>query len=287
MAVTSSYDPMLAKVIAWGEDRGAALRRLDAALAETSVLGVRTNVGFLRALLGHPDVVAGRLDTGLVERDLDSLTADGVPDEVLAAGALAYSLALEPDGAFVDPWDVPDGWRPGGRAPVRVRLACGTREAVEVLVWGRAAAGALVSVAGGDPVPGHAAASGETLIVRYGEQTLRYTHAWQGRRVLWLGRGGRTWMVREDDPVTARGTGGATRGDGVVRSPMPGTVRAVRVSAGQPVSVGQPLAVVEAMKMEHTITAPLDGLVTELAVKAGQQVAMDETLAVIGPEEGT
>jgi acetyl-CoA/propionyl-CoA carboxylase, biotin carboxylase, biotin carboxyl carrier protein len=286
MAVTSSYDPMLAKVIAWGEDRDTALRRLDAALGDTSVLGVTTNIGFLRALLGHPDVVAGRLDTGLVERDLGELTADGVPDEVLAAGALAYSLALEPGGAVTDPWDIPDGWRAGGRAPIRLRLACAPRPPAEVLVWGRAAAGAEVAVAGADPVPGHAAADGADLVVRYGGQTLRYTHAWADRRVLWLGRDGRAWMVREDDTVAARAGAGAARADGVVRSPMPGTVLAVRVTAGQPVRAGAPVAVVEAMKMEHTVTAPLDGVVTELSAKAGQQVGMDEPLAVIQPEQG-
>ena len=98
MSVSSSYDPMLAKVIAWGPDRGTALRRLDTALAQTAVLGVTTNTAFLRALLGHPDVGAGRLDTGLIERCLEQLAPAGVPGEVFAAAALARMLALEPPG---------------------------------------------------------------------------------------------------------------------------------------------------------------------------------------------
>ena len=111
--VTSSYDPMLAKVIAWAPDRDAALRRLQGALAATTVLGVTTNVAFLGALLAQPDVVAGRLDTGLVERHLGDLAATDVPDAVLVTAALENLLARQPSGPVTDPWDIPDGWRPG------------------------------------------------------------------------------------------------------------------------------------------------------------------------------
>ena len=103
-----------------------------------------------------------------------------------------------------------------------------------------------------------------------------------GREVLWLGREGHSWAVTEEGPLAARPDQDAG-GDGTVRSPMPGTVQAVHVTEGQPVTAGQPLVIVEAMKMEHTVTAPLDGTVAELLVKAGQQVAMDETLGVINP----
>jgi acetyl-CoA/propionyl-CoA carboxylase biotin carboxyl carrier protein len=280
--VTSTYDPMLAKVIAWGDDRGAALRRLDAALAETCTLGVTTNVAFLRTLLADPDVAAGRLDTGLAERHLARLTAQAVPDEVLAAAALAHSLALEPDGPAAGPWDIPDGWRPGDRAPIRLRLACPPREPAEVRLWGRAATQAEVAVAGGQPVPARAVADDGTLQVWYGGVSRRYAYAWQDRQVLWLGRDGHAWMVREEAAASAReGTSGVA--DGVVRSPMPGTVIAVDVAEGQPVRSGQPLLTVEAMKMEHTLTAPADGVVTDLTVKAGQQVSLDERLATIQP----
>ena len=98
--------------------------------------------------------------------------------------------------------------------------------------------------------------------------------------VIWLGAGGHTWMVREEEALAVR-RDRAGSADGTVRSPMPGTVQAVPVTEGQPVTAGQPLVIVEAMKMEHTVTAPLDGTVSELLVKGGQQVAMDETLAVV------
>ena len=330
--VTSSYDPMLAKVIAWAPDRDGALRRLQGALAATTVLGVTTNVAFLGALLTQPDVAAGRLDTGLVERHLGDLAATDVPDAVLVAAALENLLARQPPGPVTDPWDIPDGWRPGEHAWIPLRLACAPREATEVRIReraagrpggapgaggvggssgaggasgpggvGRALVSAEVSVGGAAPVPAWAEAVPGGLLVSYGGQTCRYTYARHdgvsgggasrggapggggaGREVLWLGREGHSWAVTEEGPLAAR-PDQDTGGDGTVRSPMPGTVQAVHVTEGQPVTAGQPLVIVEAMKMEHTVTAPLDGTVAELLVKAGQQVAMDETLGIVSP----
>ncbi len=173
MTVTSDYDPMLAKVAAWGPDRATALRRLDAALAGTAVLGVGTNVSFLRGLLGDADVRAGRLDTGLVERFMTGqaaadheMSGAGAPDisryfmtqeaEALAGAALARVLAREPAGAVTDPWDIPDGWRPGERAWTVFRLSAGAGTVAEVRVRGLASAGAEVVIGDGAPVPARA-----------------------------------------------------------------------------------------------------------------------------------
>jgi acetyl-CoA/propionyl-CoA carboxylase, biotin carboxylase, biotin carboxyl carrier protein len=292
LTVTSDYDPMLGKVIAWGPDRGTALRRLDRALADTVVLGVTTNTGFLRALLADPDVQAGRLDTGLVERIVADGTG-GVPrqtdpvTEALAAAALARMLAREPAGPAADPWDIPDGWRPGGQAWTRLRLSHGPGTATEVRVRGLASAGAEVAVGDGEPVTARAEfrparlADGTDLVLIQGGRTVRFAYAADGE-TMWLGRDGHAWAVAEAAPAALRGTRTAAA-DGTVRSPMPGTVVAVHVAVGEAVSAGQPVLVVEAMKMEHTVTAPLDGTVTELTAKAGQQVRMDEPLAVIEP----
>jgi acetyl-CoA/propionyl-CoA carboxylase biotin carboxyl carrier protein len=330
VTVTSDYDPMLAKVAAWGPDRSTALRRLDAALASTVVLGVGTNVAFLRDLLSDPDVIAGRLDTGLVERRIASAgdtaggTAAAVPDiygnagQALAAAALARALALEPAGPVIDAWDIPDGWRPGERAWTSFRLSHGPGTVTEVRVRGLASAGAEVAVGDGEPVTARASfhsasgpgddgrggswdvgrdrgdgwgggrsartaagdrGQGTDLVITYGGRTLRYAYAADGP-VTWLGRDGAAWAIGEAPPPALRGAR-AGSADGTVRSPMPGTILAVHVSVGDTVSVGQPVLVVEAMKMEHTVTAPVDGVISELTAKAGQQVPMDETLAVI------
>ena len=137
-AVGSDYDPMLAKVIAHGPDRDTALRRLDAALAQTSILGLGTNVAFLRGLLADADVQAGRLDTGLVGRR--KLPSPHVPDQVFAAAALRALLALEPTGPVVDPFELPGGWRVGEPAWTRWRVQAGrVCDPVEVRTRGRAA----------------------------------------------------------------------------------------------------------------------------------------------------
>jgi len=341
-AVTSAYDPMLAKVIAWGEDRPTALRRLDAALARTVILGVPTNVSFLRTLLADPDVQSGRLDTSLAERvaartgappemelpdELLIPAALGVPADVLAAAALARLLARYPartpvptaTATVIDPWDIPDGWRIGGRAWTTFRFgtsAAGamTRPAAEVRVrWlaakdavgvtsvtsvtsvtgaagaadAMAAAGTMVAeVAIGDGAPVIARAEfrgadprGGDLLLDYGGRTRSYVCATDGATT-WLGRDGHAWALTEERAAPLR-AGSAGVADTTVRSPMPGTVVTVLVTEGGQVTAGQPLLIVEAMKMEHVVTAPVDGMVTELTARAGQQVSLDETLAVI------
>jgi acetyl-CoA/propionyl-CoA carboxylase biotin carboxyl carrier protein len=275
--IGGGYDPMLAKVIAWDTGRAAALSRLSLALARYTVLGVGTNVAFLRSLLADPEVRAGRLDTGVAERhaaDGAEAGAAGPPAEVLAAAALGRTLELAPAGA--GPWDLRDGWRLGGPGWTTWRLA-----GHEVAVRGPAAQ-AEVSVDGAAPVPATAALDGGTLLLGYGGQVLRYAWARDGA-TCWLGRDGHTWAVAPT-PADRRDGSGPDGSLGMVRSPMPGTVLAVRASLGEQVRPGQPLVVVEAMKMEHTVVAPLAGRVAELPARAGAPVALDEVLAVIdGP----
>ncbi len=285
MTVSSAYDPMLAKIIAHGPDRGTALRRLDGALARTAVLGVTTNIGFLRALLTDPDVAAGRLDTGLVERIVPESGVAAAPDDVLAAAALARLLLLESAGSGCSPWDIPDGWRVGGPAWTTVRLAAGAADPVPVRIRGRAGSAAEVSVGAAGPAAARAEFDAGDLVVTRDGETRRYAYghvAAGGRATAWLARGGQSWTLAEEEPLAA-GPAPASGGDGVVRSPMPGTVLAVKAAAGDQVSSGQPLVIVEAMKMEHAVRAPADGVVTELTAVPGQQVGLDETLAVITP----
>ncbi len=262
--VGSLYDPMLSKVIAYGPDRASALRKLRAALADTVILGVPTNAGFLRRLLAHPDVVSGDLDTGLVEREAEGLVPDGVPDEVYAAAAAVRrdALAPRPDaGGWTDPFSVPSGWRTGGvPAPLTFPLR----------------------VAGADPVtygaPASATVTPDRVTVEL-DGTVGHFH----RSGDWLGRDGDTWHVQDHDPVEASLSGAGRSGADTLAAPMPGTVTVVKVAVGDAVEAGQSLLVVEAMKMEHVISAPHAGTVTELDVIAGATVAMDQILAVVAP----
>ncbi|MFD6533683.1 biotin carboxylase N-terminal domain-containing protein [Streptomyces sp. NPDC060184] len=265
--VGSLYDPMLSKVIAYGPDRATALRRLRAALADTVILGVPTNAGFLRRLLAHPAVVAGELDTGLVEREAAGLVPDGVPDEVYAAAAAvrAGALAPVPDAhGWTDPFSVPSGWRTGG-APAP--LAFPLRAAGQEPVVREAPPGATVGP--------------DRVTVELDGVVHRFRRAGQ-----WLGRDGDTWQVRDHDPVEASLSGAARAGADTLAAPMPGTVTVVKVAVGDAVSAGQALLVVEAMKMEHVISAPHAGTVTELDVSPGAAVAMDQVLAVVAPDTG-
>ncbi|GAA1351688.1 acetyl-CoA carboxylase biotin carboxylase subunit [Catellatospora bangladeshensis] len=265
LTVGSDYDPMLAKVVAHGDTRAEALRRLDSALGRMVVLGVTTNIPFLRALLADEDVRAGRLDTGLVERKLESLVRHEVPDEVYAAAALERQLSLRGD----DPWEQPGGWRIGEHAWTTWRV-----DDVDVRVRGEE-----VVVGQGEPLRLTAAVDGDELVVG----TRRYAMARQGD-VLWLGAEGRTWALTET--AGAELSGHRAEGSaGPVTSPMPGTVLVARAAQGDHVTAGQALFVVEAMKMEHTVTAPVDGVLAEVNVRAGQQVALDETLAVVVPHQ--
>ncbi|MYR94081.1 MULTISPECIES: acetyl/propionyl/methylcrotonyl-CoA carboxylase subunit alpha [unclassified Streptomyces] len=264
--VGSLYDPMLSKVIAYGPDRATAIRKLRAALADTVILGVPTNAGFLRRLLAHPDVVSGNLDTGLVEREAEGLVPDGVPDEVYAAAAAVRREALEPRPdaeGWTDPFSVPSGWRTGG---VRAPLAFPLR------------------VSGADPVTYEAPAG---AVVTPGRVTVELDGAVGHfhRSGDWLGRDGDTWHVQDHDPVEASLSGAGRGGADTLAAPMPGTVTVVKVAVGDEVEAGQSLLVVEAMKMEHVISAPHAGTVTELDVTAGATVAMDQILAVVAPRE--
>ncbi|WP_340378880.1 biotin carboxylase N-terminal domain-containing protein [Streptomyces sp. SS7] len=263
--VGSLYDPMLSKVIAYGPDRPTALRKLRAALAETVTLGVQTNAGFLRRLLGHPAVVAGELDTGLVERVVDDLVGTDVPQEVYEAAAAVRLEGLKPQagGGWTDPFSVPSGWRLGG-TPKPV--------------------GFPFRVPGLEPVV-HERRGAHTVTDDRVSVTLDGVRHTFHRAADWLGRDGDSWHVRDHDPVAASLTGSAHAGADSLTAPMPGTVTVVKVAVGDEVTAGQSLLVVEAMKMEHVIAAPHAGTVAELDVTPGTTVAMDQVLAVVTPYE--
>jgi acetyl-CoA/propionyl-CoA carboxylase biotin carboxyl carrier protein len=274
------YDPMLSKVIAHGPDRAVALARLRNALARTAVLGVTTNLAFLGELLTDPDVVAGRLDTELVDRRLpEQPKTAAVPDRVLAVYALVRLLELERGAA--DLWSRPTGWRLGEPSPLRFRVAgLGDDDPALVRIHGTSWA-AAVAIREGEsvraavvPGPGE----GEVGVVVNGVRS-HWLYAVEAG-VVWVGSAGLTWALHEA-PVRVRAAE-QQRSSADVRSPMPGVVLAVNVLVGDRVSAGQPLIVVEAMKMEYAVAAARPGIVRELLVKVGDQVSLGQLLASTG-----
>ncbi|HYN75352.1 MAG TPA: biotin carboxylase N-terminal domain-containing protein [Candidatus Limnocylindria bacterium] len=277
--IGSSYDPMLAKIIAWGADRAEALARLESALAETVVLGVGTNVAFLGALLADADVRAGRLDTGLVERRLADLVRHEVPDEVLRAAVLAGLAERARDLVSDNPFETLADWRLGGPTWVEHRLSVGPRSGLTVSVRGSAASAEL-RVGEGDVVSASAILEDDDLLVTEGGRTSRWAVA-SARGVRWLGRAGRTWAIRDAAGHVVHRVD-EVAGAGPLLSPMPGTVTAVHVALGDAVVAGTPVVSVEAMKMEHVMRAAGDGVIVELPVSVGETVLLDQVVARVG-----
>lgn len=290
--VGSDYDPMLAKVIAHGADRLQALARLDAALADTAVLGVTTNVAYLRRLLSHAGVQGGEVDTGLVERDLATLSGQvvpaSIPIHVYAAFALHQLRVLTAPGrASGDPWRVFPGWRAGGEAaPLCWHVSAAGAEPVRV--WLRAGDGGGQLTVGRDQDPVDVAAStlaaGELLVAVAGQRSRALIAVDRTRRTTWVHGFGGTWALTEVVPQAA--SAAAADHTGELRSPMPGTVVAIAAPLGAALAAGDAVVVVEAMKMEHSLVAPFAGTISELAVRVGERVALDQLLARVTPPGG-
>jgi acetyl-CoA/propionyl-CoA carboxylase biotin carboxyl carrier protein len=279
MVIGSEYDPMLAKVIAHAADRSAALRALDRALADTAVLGVTTNIDFLRFLLADPDVAAGRLDTGLLDRRTpDYAPAKHGDDELIAAAAYKWLRSWPtPVG---DLWAVPTGWRVGKRAPTTFRLHAGERtDHVHLTGTPR---GATARVEDGETRALTASLDRDRLTVTLGGLRTDYLVAATDGQI-WLSGGGCTAMLEEVREAPVR-PDDEHSGDAELTSPMPGSVVAVGVQDGQSVDAGTVVVTVEAMKMEHALSAPVDGAV-ELLVAVGDQVKVGQPLARIAASQ--
>jgi acetyl-CoA/propionyl-CoA carboxylase biotin carboxyl carrier protein len=266
---------MLAKVIAHAADRSAALRALDTALADTVVLGVTTNVEFLRFLLADTDVAAGRLDTGLLDRRMPDFTpAPAREDDLIAAAAYRWltNWPAQPGS----PWEVPSGWRIAGRAPIPIRLRAGERTD-HVWVTGTPQA-ATATVEHGETRTLTASLAGDRLDVAIDGLRTRYLVAETDGQI-WLAAAGRVTVLDEVREAPVR-PDDEHSGDAELTSPMPGAVVAVGVTDGATVTAGTVVVTVEAMKMEHALAAPVDG-VAELLVAAGEQVKVGQVLARI------
>jgi acetyl-CoA/propionyl-CoA carboxylase, biotin carboxylase, biotin carboxyl carrier protein len=280
--VGSDYDPMLSKVIAHGTDRDEALTKLDRALAQTVVLGVQTNVEFLRFLLADERVRAGELDTALLDERLADFAPLPAPDDVLAAGGMyrQWALSLRALRAPGNPWATPTGFRVGGgAAPVRTAMRTPLRSET-VSVWGPPEAS---KVQVGDGEIHLAIVQVEPTQMSVTLDGLRRDYRWaEADRHLWIADERGTWHLREAEEQKIHRAAGARQAE--ILSPMPGNVIAVQVDSGAEVSEGGVVVVVEAMKMEHSLTAPVSGRV-EVLVSVGDQVSVDQILARLIPDK--
>ena len=276
--VGSDYDPMLSKVIAHGTDRDEALAKLDRALAQTAVLGVQTNIEFLRFLLADERVRAGDLDTALLDERLADFAPLPAPDDILAAGGLYRQWALD-RRARANLWAAPTGWRVGGTAPVRTAMRTPLRTET-VSVWGPPDA-ANVRVGEGETHSASVELDHAQMSVTL--DGLRRDYRWaEADRHLWIADERGTWHLREAEERKIHRAVGERQAE--IVSPMPGSVIAVQVGSGTEVSEGDTVVVVEAMKMEHSLAAPVSGRV-EVLVSVGEQVKVDQVLARIKDQE--
>jgi acetyl-CoA/propionyl-CoA carboxylase biotin carboxyl carrier protein len=280
VVVGSDYDPMLSKVIGYGADRAEALAVLDKALADTTVLRLQTNIEFLRFLLADERVLIGDLDTALLEKRLDDFAPLPAPDDVLAAGGLyrQWMLAHKATRGRGNLWAEPSGWRIGEAAPVRTEMRTPLRSET-VSVWGMPESG-RVQVGDGEIHTASAALAETQLSVTLAGRRRRYRTA-EADRQLWIADERGTWQLHEAEDVRVRRAVGPRRAE--IVSPMPGSVIAVSVEPEAHVDEGAPVVAVEAMKMEHTLTAPITGQV-EVLVSVGDQVTVDQVLARVVPD---
>ncbi|MXP22810.1 acetyl/propionyl-CoA carboxylase subunit alpha [Gordonia sp. HNM0687] len=291
LVVGSDYDPMLAKVIAHGRDREEALERLDQALAHTRVLGVVTNVDFCRFVLARPEVRDAELDTELLDRLVVDYTVAEPEPEALVLAAVAR-IGSRDRG---DVWQSAVGWRIGAIEPVVTRLTWGGQHFT---------VGIAVTAATEDAVSGRARVTYEEQDRGDWDADVEYRRIRRGtadadgtRRLIidgvsqswskaeidgtwWVSGPHGTWQLELARPLLDEA---AADNAGEILSPMPGTVVAVPATAGDTVAAGNPIVVVEAMKMEHTLTAPIDGVVA-VSVRVGDKVAAGQALADVQKE---
>jgi 3-methylcrotonyl-CoA carboxylase alpha subunit len=270
-AISPHYDPMIAKLVVWGEDRAQAIARLRAALAEFHIVGLANNVDFLARLMDNPSFVAADLDTGLIERERERLFAleARVPEDMLAA-ACARVLADEAaaSGSRRDPFDMRNGWRLNYIYTRTLTLASAHGVHDVLLDYGRD--GWRYRHGSHDTPLAIVANDGTRLRLRLGDRQLSADVVRDGDD-LHVFSGGRHRALTLVDVIAHAGEhDGAAAG---LVAPMPGKVIAVHVAAGSRVTKGTPLLVMEAMKMEHAIVAPEDGIVEAVLYAAGEQVA--------------
>jgi 3-methylcrotonyl-CoA carboxylase alpha subunit len=286
--VSIHYDPMIAKVVAWGADRSAAIRRLRAALEAYQVAGIVSNVDFLAAVMRHPAFAAADLDTGFIDRHLaDLVPAEGdADDRTLAVAALdallrrrkAAAEAAARSGDPHSPWARVDGWRLNDEGRETLHFVDGEKE-IEIGVCYPAGGGFRLELPGGTVEADGRLDDAGDLTLRLDGLSLRASVVHHGQDLTVL-VGGRSRRLKRREPMDVADF--VFEDTGRVTAPLPGKVVQVLTAPGAKVRKGEALLVMEAMKMEHTIAAPADGTVARVGFAEGEQV--EEGAELIGFE---
>ena len=295
--ITHDYDPLIAKLIVWGEDREAAMQRLKSALGEYEIVGVATNLELLRAIATHPDFVAGACDTGFLERRADELfdrsiacasATESEETTILAAGAAAQLLdwrakqaaEAETSGDPFSPWGMGDAWRSEGRGYQDIIF---DREGENITLRAQAlpdGSYSLATPAGTVRISAFETEDGMSLRVDGVLRRLRVARLDFGLVVILAGR---NYLLRHVDPLAPLRIEPA--GPVQMIAPLPARIARVHVKTGDAVKKGAPVIVLEAMKMEITLTAPRDGAVSEVRFKEGDVAPEGAELVVLAAGE--
>ena len=268
-AISPFYDSMIAKLIVHGDTREQALARLDAALAQTQIVGLSSNVQFLRHVVKSEAFAQAKLDTALIEREKAVLFQQtAVPTPLAVAIAVAQQLQAEQALETADPFSRRDGWHSHGTVRRSFTFVQDSATIQAVLTYGHHGTPQLQ--VGDVEAPLHWQPQGDGLLVEFaGARSTAQVHVTGEARHIFTPRGAAVLQLQ--DPLAHAGEGHSEGGR--LTAPMPGKLVSFAVKAGDTVTKGQALAVMEAMKMEHTIAAPADGVVQELLYAPGNQVA--------------
>lgn len=278
--ITPFYDPMIAKLIVHGSDRTFALNRLASALGECRIAGTVTNIAFLGALARHPDFIAGQVDTGLIGRDIGLLSPQlELSEDIIAIAALA-GLGMLSSPKSNHPWEQLSGWRHWSDAKQYALLEHdGKRIECGVIARGK---GRYTIESGTRPLDFQVEGDVISGLRLNCDGHVGQAHVAIHDNAVTVFRSGKTFQFTLPDLLAGEAEADAA-GD-VVVAPMPGLVKLVRISAHDQISKGDPLVVLEAMKMEHTLTAERDGIVESILVQEGEQVTGGTVLLTLQPE---
>jgi len=289
--VTIFYDPMIAKLIVWDEDRPRALARMRDALAACEIAGPKSNIGFLERLIRHPAVTEGRIDTGYLDRNLDEfLTPVELDHALLLAAAVTRLLVQEAEARERaaessdphSPWGIADGWRLGHGSARRLAFAHGfapvESQRIELVAHGHGGEYRIELDNASHEISGARLQDG-MLSLRLAGAMQRFHASADAARV--LVHDGRQRLRLNSVPVYVRTATGSDTAEHRIRAPMPGRVVLVQAKPGDAVSAGDVVLVIEAMKMELALKAPRDGVIAEIRATAGEFVEADAVLATL------